>query len=296
MTASGSSRSAITAILPTVSYTRGSDLSGSLEGAGGIGGLLARSSGYSGGQLDQSQLLPRRRRTATSPSCSTPTRPWPRSYRYDPFGNTLSSSGTLAGANVYRFSSKEIHVNSGMYYYGYRFYDPSLQRWINRDPIGEQTRAQAFLSETAGIKSNANPMPLDALEGPNPYAFVHNQPTSGYDGDGLLAESPGVCIAARISANILRRLMRRYPANTYYSALYTYAAAAEICMLVPRYRRDQCRLYRRVLSGGGGHHTHLRGFQVIRGIVRHYLFGTQFGIQFSSTLLSSLLFDDTVVE
>jgi YD repeat-containing protein len=34
---------------PTVSYTRGADLSGSMEGAGGIGGLLARSSGYSGG-------------------------------------------------------------------------------------------------------------------------------------------------------------------------------------------------------------------------------------------------------
>lgn len=29
--------------LPKVSYTRGNDLSGSLEGAGGIGGLLARS-------------------------------------------------------------------------------------------------------------------------------------------------------------------------------------------------------------------------------------------------------------
>ena len=34
---------------PTVSYTRGRDLSGSLEGAGGIGGLRARSHGYSGG-------------------------------------------------------------------------------------------------------------------------------------------------------------------------------------------------------------------------------------------------------
>jgi hypothetical protein len=29
--------------LPTVTYTRGNDLSGSLEGAGGIGGMLARS-------------------------------------------------------------------------------------------------------------------------------------------------------------------------------------------------------------------------------------------------------------
>src|SRR5947208_7407782 len=30
---------------PTVVYTRGNDLSGSLEGAGGIGGLLARTDG-----------------------------------------------------------------------------------------------------------------------------------------------------------------------------------------------------------------------------------------------------------
>jgi len=35
--------------VPTVSYTRGGDLGGSLEGAGGIAGLLARSHGYSGG-------------------------------------------------------------------------------------------------------------------------------------------------------------------------------------------------------------------------------------------------------
>jgi hypothetical protein len=34
---------------PTVVYTRGNDLSVSLEGAGGIGGLLGRSHGYSSG-------------------------------------------------------------------------------------------------------------------------------------------------------------------------------------------------------------------------------------------------------
>src|SRR2546428_9261348 len=37
--------------VPTVSYTRGTDLSGTLEAAGGIGGLLARSGGYSGGNF-----------------------------------------------------------------------------------------------------------------------------------------------------------------------------------------------------------------------------------------------------
>lgn len=121
---------------PVVSYTRGTDLSGSLEGAGGIGGLLARSSGYSAGNwtthhfyhadgngnitylVDSSQALA-------------------ASYRYDPFGNTISSSGPIAATNLYRFSSQLIDLNTGMYAYLYRFYDPSLQRWLNRDPIGE---------------------------------------------------------------------------------------------------------------------------------------------------------------
>jgi RHS repeat-associated protein len=49
----------------------------------------------------------------------------------------LSKSGLLADANVYRFSSKEWHSNSGLVYYLYRYYDPNLQRWPNRDPIGE---------------------------------------------------------------------------------------------------------------------------------------------------------------
>lgn len=60
-------------------------------------------------------------------------------YLYDSYGNTLSLSGPQAEANPYRFSSKEYHANAGLYYYGYRFYEPSLQRWLNRDPIGEQT-------------------------------------------------------------------------------------------------------------------------------------------------------------
>src|SRR5262249_7592683 len=119
---------------PLVSYTRGNDLSGSPEGAGGIGGLLARSSGYSSrnwthlnyyfcaGNGNITYMLNNSQAMVAS-------------YRYDPFGNTISLSGTLANANVYRFSSKESHVNSGLYYFGYRFYAPDLQRWINRDPI-----------------------------------------------------------------------------------------------------------------------------------------------------------------
>ena len=121
---------------PTVSYTRGNDLSGSIEGAGGIGGLLARSSGYSGGNWT-SHAYYHADGNGNITFMLNGSQTMVARYRYDPFGNTISSSGSLAIANTYRFSSKEIHVNSGMYYYGYRFYDPGLQRWINRDPIEE---------------------------------------------------------------------------------------------------------------------------------------------------------------
>jgi RHS repeat-associated protein len=113
--------------LPTVTYTRGRDLSGSLQGAGGIGGLLARTDAANGqsacyhvdGNGNVTAMVNAQQFVVAK-------------YIYDPYGNTLSKSGPLADANTYRFSSKELHPNSGFYYYGYRFYDPNLQRWLNR--------------------------------------------------------------------------------------------------------------------------------------------------------------------
>jgi RHS repeat-associated protein len=150
---------------PTVSYTRGLDLSGSLEGAGGIGGLLARSSGYSssGGTWsthDYYHADGNGNITYLVNSAQTLA----AGYRYDPYGNLLTSSGSLAGSNTYRFSSKEFIPTAGLYYYLYRFYDPSLQRWLNRDPIGE-------------------------IDGPNLYTTLANSPVSRYDPVGL-ANSP----------------------------------------------------------------------------------------------------------
>jgi RHS repeat-associated protein len=82
-------------------------------------------------------------------------------YLYDPFGNTLAQYGLLASINNYRFSSKEWNANDGLYYYLYRFYDPNLQRWPNRDPIQE-------------------------LGGLNLYQYVGNNPINFYDPYGLV--------------------------------------------------------------------------------------------------------------
>jgi RHS repeat-associated protein len=142
-----------------VSYTRGNDLSGSLEGAGGIGGLLGRSHGYSGGNWSTHNHY-HADGGGNITYLVNSSQGEAASYRYDPYGRLMGSSGTLAAANLYRFSSKELHTKSGMYYYGFRFYEPHLQRWINRDPI----------FEAGGI---------------NLYGFVFNRPLNGIDPWGL---------------------------------------------------------------------------------------------------------------
>jgi RHS repeat-associated protein len=165
---------------PLVSYTRGRDLSGSLEGAGGIGGLLARSSGYSSGNWTDHNYYHADGNGNVTYLVDT-SQGLAASYRYDPYGNTISSSGTLASANVYRFSSKECHVNSGMYYYGYRFYDPNLQRWTTRDPLGEPG-----FEELGGVAPTQTARPATGLNRePNLYEFVANGPVSDVDGLGL---------------------------------------------------------------------------------------------------------------
>jgi RHS repeat-associated protein len=89
-------------------------------------------------------------------------------YRYDPFGRTLGSVGAQASANPMRFSSKPMLVDRSseslsLYYYGYRFYDAQIQRWLNRDPIVEHG-------------------------GLNVYIFVSNSPVALHDYLGLRAE------------------------------------------------------------------------------------------------------------
>jgi len=56
---------------------------------------------------------------------------------YDPFVSPTTATGAYAGNNVYRFSTRYAD-KSGFLYYCYRFYNPALGRWINRDPIEEE--------------------------------------------------------------------------------------------------------------------------------------------------------------
>jgi RHS repeat-associated protein len=58
-------------------------------------------------------------------------------YEHGPFAEPLRVTGPLAKANPIRFSTKYTDAESGLLYYGYRYYNPSTGRWPNRDPIEE---------------------------------------------------------------------------------------------------------------------------------------------------------------
>jgi RHS repeat-associated protein len=141
-------------------YVWGLDLSGSEQGAGGVGGLLIeRDAGTNAAYWPSYDTNGNVMRLVKASDGSVAA-----SYEYDPFGNLLSMSGPYAASNPWRFSTKYAHAETGWYYYGYRYYNPLLGRWVNRDPIGE-------------------------IGGLNLYKFVRNIPINKIDYFGLYTET-----------------------------------------------------------------------------------------------------------
>ena len=116
------------------SYLWGLDMSGSMQGAGGVGGLLVIHE-HSAGK----RYLPTYDGNGNvmalveSQSGEVSGR-----YEYGAFGEYIRESGPAAKSNAFRFSTKYTDTETGHLYYGYRFYNPQTGRWISRDPIEEE--------------------------------------------------------------------------------------------------------------------------------------------------------------
>jgi insecticidal toxin complex protein TccC len=98
---------------------------------------------------------------------------------YYPYGGTaFLTKGTAPGIGykTIRYSGKEMD-NSGLYYYGRRYYAPWLQCWISPDPAGE-------------------------VDGPNLYAMVGNNPMTFFDRLGLTGG-----LAERVSQRTTEMIM-----------------------------------------------------------------------------------------
>jgi RHS repeat-associated protein len=115
----------------TVEYFWGKDISGSLGGAGGIGALLYL-------KHNGDAYVPIYDANGNVVQYVDATGAIVASYVYDAFGRTLASAGSQAELFRFRFSTKYHDSESGLVYFGYRFYSPSLARWLTRDPLEEQ--------------------------------------------------------------------------------------------------------------------------------------------------------------
>lgn len=135
-------------------YTWGMDLIGSMQAAGGVGGLLAVTDGIASyyptydGNGNISEYLDSGGTTQAH-------------YEYDAFGNETVKTGTKADDFAHRFSTKPQDTETSLYYYGYRYYDSVTGKWPSRDPIEEDG-------------------------GPNLYAMVKNDPVNKFDLLGMV--------------------------------------------------------------------------------------------------------------
>ncbi|MFO0831459.1 MAG: RHS repeat-associated core domain-containing protein [Phycisphaerales bacterium] len=111
----------------------GLDLSGSEQGAGGVGGLVfmtevASNQTHHPTFDGNGNVMSMRRGDGVAIS----------QHEYGPFGETLTNRDGFVGTNPWWFSTKYQDGPTGLVYFGYRYYSPGTGRWLNRDPLDEQ--------------------------------------------------------------------------------------------------------------------------------------------------------------
>lgn len=117
-------------------YTWGLDLSGTMQGAGGIGGLIAVTT--SGGGGAPATYFPTYDANGNITEYLDSNGEVAAHREYDAFGNTVAASGSKVHELSFWFSTKYTDDETGLYYFGFRYYAPELGRWVNRDPLGER--------------------------------------------------------------------------------------------------------------------------------------------------------------
>ncbi|HKQ49721.1 MAG TPA: RHS repeat-associated core domain-containing protein [Phycisphaerae bacterium] len=131
---------------PLRRFTWGLDLSGTRQGAGGIGGLLAVEDtlGTSSTTDDKQLIYFGDANGNVGQLVDIADGSLAAKYEYDAYGNALVATGTYSAQNPFRFSTKYCEsdleaavASDDFYYYGYRSYKPTTGRWMSRDPLAE---------------------------------------------------------------------------------------------------------------------------------------------------------------
>ena len=98
---------------------------------------------------------------------------------YVPFGEVFIEERNNIWNTPYLFNAKEFDEETGLYYYGARYYDPRLSLWMSVDPISnyDPLNSENFLDgqHNGGIYNYANL---------NPYVYCYNRSTVYVDPNG----------------------------------------------------------------------------------------------------------------
>ena len=152
-------------------YIWGLDVSNTRNGAGGVGGLLLfKPAGLQAhyvacdGRGDVIGLV--------SASVGTNT----ANYAYGPFGELIRSDGAQGAVNPFRYSSKYQDIESDLIDFGYRVYNYSTGKWLNRDLSGEADgpNLNAFVRDRPLDRVDRNGLDSYSLSGPFGSTFFHN--------------------------------------------------------------------------------------------------------------------------
>lgn len=125
------------------------------------------------------------------------------SYRYTAFGEVNAKCDETSVSNPWQFSSKRYEDESGLVFFGKRYYDPEIGRWITPDPLG-------------------------FVDGPNRYAYVLNNPLSMQDFSGLFSFSLAWNSFANAVGSAFSKMMNAINGATSFLQQYSYSKRVEM--------------------------------------------------------------------
>ena len=118
------------------SYTWGLDPAGTKQQVGGIGALLSMEETQPDTSGKTFYVVSDAGGNVTNliESHDDDSLTMANSYEYGPFGQVVAKTETVE--MPYQFNTKYTDEETGLVYYGFRYYDAADGRWLNRDPIG----------------------------------------------------------------------------------------------------------------------------------------------------------------
>jgi RHS repeat-associated protein len=131
---------------------------------------------------------------------------------YYPFGSTRLDDKSGSYENNYKYTGKELDDETNLYYYGARYYDAGVGRFVSQDPVS------LFIS--SGEKESVKKILLNPQE-LNLYSYVVNNPLKYIDPTGMYNVENGVVEKGDTPEIIVDSINKAFNINTNWDTIKT---------------------------------------------------------------------------